>query len=579
MLSLQDRALETAPPLGLRPSESTAAAKSGPVASTAQIETIEAPPGDPLGATNSAVVTRSRPSQEGVSGHLDGLPAGKDLDRIHGAVSLEQAVRETLARHPRLAARRHEVEFARAQLVTASLFPNPQLVLDTDSPINETGPTELSGRLTFTIPTAGKFWLAQETAKAGIARARWAVDTEALELLTETVEAGYELLYLQELAKVQSQIAALAEQAVEMQRGRLEAGGITAFDALVVEVDAVDVVFDQLKTDTALEMARVRLARAMGYEQADNVSVSGELTVEPVGDLQLDVVLAEARRARPELAGAQAAINESQRRLAQAVAEASPDFDIGPRYRTELGERQDSMGVRFSSDIPWFDRNQGNILGGDARIRAELAQYQALTIATLADAATAFSQLAPLERALDQYQQQVEPLARRVEETLRDADESPKIDSVKISVQLRKLAEVRAKQLRLRYQHALLRTKLELFLGRRMSDLGSVGTPMSRAASQKNIADPYRALLAPPVQPPLLHQPPDPLELPHETNGDFGEASEIADSNDLAPSELPDQSTDETPPAPRGNSLSSAPAKTDGKHPTSQAGNTLRLRR
>src|SRR5688500_8599570 len=70
--------------------------------------------------------------------------------------SVEQTLAYTLDNHPRLRARTQEVEVARADLITAGLIPNPQLVIDAEAPINESGPVDLSGRLMFTFLTGGK---------------------------------------------------------------------------------------------------------------------------------------------------------------------------------------------------------------------------------------------------------------------------------------------------------------------------------------------------------------------------------------------------------------------------------------
>ena len=122
--------------------------------------------------------------------------------------TVEQALLYTLENHPRLRARTQEVEVARAALITAGLLPNPQLVVDAESPINESGAVELSGRLMFTIPTGGKRGYAAAAAKAGIAEAQAAIDSEAQILLTETAAAALEVLYLQELVKLQRELAA-----------------------------------------------------------------------------------------------------------------------------------------------------------------------------------------------------------------------------------------------------------------------------------------------------------------------------------------------------------------------------------
>ena len=150
------------------------------------------------------------------AGHL-GMDNAQELASPQ-EFTVEEALLFTLDNHPRLRARAEEVEVARAALITAGILPNPQFVLDTDSPTSDPGATELATRVMFTIPTGGKRHLAEIAAKAGIDEARWAVDTEAHLLLTETADAALEVLFLQELVKLQQEMIRIAQEAVDLER-------------------------------------------------------------------------------------------------------------------------------------------------------------------------------------------------------------------------------------------------------------------------------------------------------------------------------------------------------------------------
>jgi cobalt-zinc-cadmium efflux system outer membrane protein len=182
--------------------------------------------------------------------------------------------------------------------------------------------------------------------------------------------------------------------------------------------------------------------------------------------LTLDALLAEVVQVRPELAQAETAIAKSRRDIAAAQASAIPDIELGPRYGTELGEQQDTLGIRFGMDLPWFDRKQGDIYEAASQARVNEALRDEVRLTSLHDVADAFLQLRPIEAALAQYDERILPLVRRTEELLHDPQASQALDPVEISDQLRKLVKIKLKQLELRYQHNLIRTKLELLLGR-----------------------------------------------------------------------------------------------------------------
>jgi outer membrane protein TolC len=383
--------------------------------------------------------------------------------------TVEQALLYTLENHPRLRARAQEVEVARAALITAGIVPNPQLVVDAQTPINESGTVELSGRLMFTIPTGGKRGYAAAAANAGIAEAHAAIDSEAQILLTETAAAALEVLYLQELVRLQRDLAALADEAAALERARVEGAVAGALDSLAAEINAAEVDFDSFNNETLLAIARIRLSRAMGLVRPEAVTVSGSLAVRPLAKMPLANLLAEAVQVRPELAQAEAAIVASRRDAVAARAAAIPDVELGPLYSTELGEQEDTLGVRFGTDLPWFDRGQGDVYEAASQARVNEALRDEVQVTTLHDVASAYQQLRPIELALARYEETIVPLAQKTEALLRDPDAARILDAVELSDELRKLGQIRLKHLQLRYQHNQIRTTLELLLGRRLA--------------------------------------------------------------------------------------------------------------
>ena len=96
--------------------------------------------------------------------------AGTGVYQSAEGVPLEQLLTYALEHHPLLKARQHEVEIAQARLITAGLLPNPQLVLDTETPTRTIDDTSLTTRLMFTIPLGNKRNLARRAAQAAIER-------------------------------------------------------------------------------------------------------------------------------------------------------------------------------------------------------------------------------------------------------------------------------------------------------------------------------------------------------------------------------------------------------------------------
>ncbi|MBN2477640.1 MAG: TolC family protein [Pirellulales bacterium] len=399
--------------------------------------------------------------------------------QAENGLRIDEVLQTALDNHPLLRARQHEIDVARAKLVTAGLLANPQLVLDTESPVQESDPTDLTTRLMFTIPTGGKLRLGQEVACAGIRRARLALSREAESVLVEAADAAMEVLYLQELVSLRTQLSELAAREAEIQQARFEAMASTYADKADADFDAAGIELARLETAGDLEVARLRLSRAMGQSMPALPRMAGAHVVEPIPDLPLATVLAAARFSRPELAEAEAAVTVSRRELDLARANAKPDLEMGPRYQALLGKSDDSIGARINFDLPVFDRNQGGISESTAQIQADRALADLAELTTLNDVASAYEELRSLWSSLQYYDQHVMPLIRKTESTILQDQQRQGIGANQVSDLLQDFVKLRVEHLNLRYRYNRLLIRLELFLGSRLDELSVASEPLA----------------------------------------------------------------------------------------------------
>jgi cobalt-zinc-cadmium efflux system outer membrane protein len=390
-------------------------------------------------------------------------------------MTLEDVLQQTLDCHPLLHARVHEVEAARGRLVTAGLLPNPQWVLDSQSPVDLDDATILTTRLTFTLPTGRKRRWGMAAAEAGVARSQAALARETEVLLAEAADAAIEVLYLQELAVLQGELSLLAAKTAEVVTGRFQSGTTPYLATIRSRLDAAEIELQRLTTQGDLEEARVRLNRTAGLPPAPLVHMRGALVVEPIPSIRLERLLAEAERSRPELAESRAALLESQRLHAQARAEARPDLVFGPRVRDDLGPVGDRVGARIAMDVPVFDRNQGRITERAAMVRTQGAILDLTQVNTLSDVAAAYVELQDAQTRLDFHSLHVQPIVEQTEAAIRSADADKVLAPDQISELLEQVVRMRVEELELRYLHTRLRTRLEILLGCPLEDLHEAG--------------------------------------------------------------------------------------------------------
>ncbi len=387
------------------------------------------------------------------------------------SLTLDEALDYAQSHHPLLMARVHEVSAAKGALAGAGLLPNPELTMDTDVPVNEGRGADFQMRVMFTLPTAGKRRLREAVAAAGVARARWALKSETERVLLDATDVGMEVLYLQELALLQSELSELAARRAEIERSRFEARTATFADAMEAEMDASRLALEHKTTLAQLRAARWSLGQAIGLGPPQPVHLVGGLPFQPFLAVPLEQVLAGARASRPELAEAGAALSESSRELALAQAEAKPDIRLGPRYEDRLGDGNDSMGARLDFDLPLFDRNQGAIGESAGLARAAGAMVEAAELNTLGDVARAYVRLVSLQSWLNHYQAQVMPIVERTQATLAEEEARRALPADQASDMLRAVIRLRLDQLQLRYEYNQLRRRLKIFLGQDVDEL------------------------------------------------------------------------------------------------------------
>ena len=319
--------------------------------------------------------------------------------RIIQEMTIDELVEHARANHPLLAARYSQADIARARLVAAGKFINPNFVLDTDTPVYTTeDPTELSMRLMFPLQTGHKRQYRRSVAWAGIRRAQLAASREEELIVRGTVDRAVEVLYLQQLVDLHEQLGELAQKRAESLVQPVRPGGtrVNLVDQVEADMAAVSARSQELDATRRLRVARMQLAEAVGMSPDFLVSVAGELETDLSPLLPLDSVLAIARQRNPAIAEAVATVAESRSQYCLQRSLAIPDLELGPLYQDRIGVDDDQIGGRIQSDLPIFDRNEGGILEASAQIRTSQALVDVAELSSIHAVGAAYLELETL---------------------------------------------------------------------------------------------------------------------------------------------------------------------------------------
>jgi cobalt-zinc-cadmium efflux system outer membrane protein len=319
-------------------------------------------------------------------------------------LTLPAALALAAGANPELSAARHEVRAVEGALLQAGLAPNPSLAMERVDTRRDTRETTL--QLSQPLELGGKRAARVQAAERGRDSAAAELALKGAQVRADVIAAWFAVLAAQEQLRLAREAEQLAQRAASATARRVVAGKVSPVEETRARVAASSVRLEAMRADSALATARKRLAGLWGnttprFERAD-----GALDALPALPQLADMAALQRRlAASPAMALARSQLGRSQALARVELSRRAPDLtlSIGSKRSEELGRTQAVFGV--SVPLPFFDRNQGNVLESARRVdkaRDELA-------------ATALRLDAELSQAREEY-----ALARRQADALRD---------------------------------------------------------------------------------------------------------------------------------------------------------------
>jgi cobalt-zinc-cadmium efflux system outer membrane protein len=294
-----------------------------------------------------------------------------------GALSLRQALHETLLHNPELLAFSFELRAIEARRLQAGLLPNPELSAELEN-FGGSGSTrgvqsaEATIQLSQLIELGGK--RAKRLRLTGLERdvAGFEYEAKRLEIFTDTSKAFVEALSAQERLAQTTELLRLAERVLGAVSQRVKAGKVSPVEETRARIAISTARLHIRQARSAYEAARKRLASFWGSTTPRFERLSGSL--ETTASIPSEEQLAARMQKNPDIA--RWAVETDARRAQVAVEQSKriPDVTVsgGVRYIHETDDP--AFVVGFSVPLQLFDRNQGGIR--EARTRLEQAEHE-----------------------------------------------------------------------------------------------------------------------------------------------------------------------------------------------------------
>lgn len=410
-------------------------------------------------------------------------------------VSIEQLIEKGLQQRADLQAARQKLEVAKGRLTQAGLRPNPTLESEYGTPRFVGGESEYDFAIGISqvFETNGKrkkriavaeLELTQARSEIAALERRFAAEVRAL--YVRTVSAGKQLDTLE-------QLIAANEEVLRITNERLKEGDVAPLDLNLLRVETEKLKVQMLRVKADLESGIISLRALAGIEQTENLRIAPLSEKPPRLDLSLIDVTELALRERADLQVAK--INEdigtAKIKLAQAQSKPNIEgivkfsrnksvFDLPESLGDNLVVRDRSSELTFGVkiDLPFFNRNQGELAITTAEKIQAQRQREALEAEIKRDVALAFRSYRAAAESLIIYSTQILPRSQDNLRSVRAAYQLGEFSTFDVINEQRRLIESETGYNEaLRDYYAAL-AELEKAIGRTIPESG-FGSPTS----------------------------------------------------------------------------------------------------
>ncbi|MBI3601989.1 MAG: TolC family protein [Candidatus Omnitrophica bacterium] len=332
---------------------------------------------------------------------------------VQSTLTEEEAVRNAIRNNYDLRLAKVSVELAKAQLVQAGLWPNPEgeFSIRSDKYYANEGEGGYEYGLNQPIPISGRLFSQKRVAEFGIKRAEWQLNDVKRQVVAEVKKIFYQVTTLQEKEKILSFLVKTNQDLLESVKARLSQAEVSNVDISLARGELLMVSQELAEVKARLYESRVNLNRLMGQ----GLNYSFATVSEPLAfpSIDLETATQNSLENRPDLKAKELEEKMGSAALTLAKAMQIPDITIGVFYQSDrnrfdvndqlISDNSRFIGAKVSIPLPLFNRNQGEIAKTAAEKKGAGIQYEALKTQVAKEVAQAYIRLAASKEIIDSY--------------------------------------------------------------------------------------------------------------------------------------------------------------------------------
>jgi outer membrane protein, heavy metal efflux system len=324
-------------------------------------------------------------------------------------ISMEDALRIAVRYNQGLRAQRLNIDQSKASEITAALKPNPVLgnLVDTIplfSPQNIRLQTQIyEETLSYTVERGGKREKRVTVAKDNTDVAAKTVNDNERQLRFQVTQAFINVLLAKSVLQLAQDNLGNYTQQLDLNRERLRAGDLAEADYIKLSLQKLQFDQDVSAAQLSLVQAKANLRQLLGYQSvADNYDVSGML-IHNKHPVQLEDLEKQALANRPDLQAAHSGVKLANDTVGLAFGNKVRDWTWSTDY-TNQNFGINGVGVGLSFELPFHDRNQGEIARSQVAVKQAQETESSTQVGVLTDVVNAYYGLQTSEDVVNLFE-------------------------------------------------------------------------------------------------------------------------------------------------------------------------------
>ena len=354
-----------------------------------------------------------------------GDASGAATMRFDPADGLDDAevVAVALTLNPELRAKRAGVGEAQAALITAGLWPNPEVGVSPLWGIDGASGWRVDADALFQLLRPGERDSRKKVAGARVVEVQAEVFADEFRVVGEVRRQRVAVFAAERIVALLKEAVDLRQRADDLVRRQRQIGEGTELAIAASQLELAESRRDLRKAEVQLQEELRELNRIMGLPPEYGLKLTGlgePLAVTAFNDVTDDDLDHRLLEGRPELRAQEAAYRRSEQELRLAVIQQYPRLSLGPAFERELdGEK--SLGLGLSLELPILNQNQGEIAERRAARERARADYTALLHRLRASAFAARATVRTARAEVETQEGDILPLLQRNQELFEAA--------------------------------------------------------------------------------------------------------------------------------------------------------------